>query len=72
MVASVIIARVKTSENEPSNQDICITLLDDSKKNFLNLFYAENGGHTLKNLRKLLSSEQRGYHYCINAFTLLS
>ena len=32
MVASVIIARVKTSENEPSNQDICTTSLDDSKK----------------------------------------
>ena len=31
MVASVIIARVKTSENEPSNQDICTTSLDDSK-----------------------------------------
>ena len=32
MVASVIIARVKTSENEPSNQDICTTWLDVSKK----------------------------------------
>ena len=32
MVASVIIARVKTSENEPSNQDICTTSLDDSKR----------------------------------------
>ena len=51
MVALVIIARVKTSENEPSNQNICTTPLDDQggypgllkcRKNVINGMYNFN------------------------------